>query len=50
MWVAEDRVDEYKAAGHVPAVIVMPEPIDAGKPTEDAKKPVAKRTTKRVKK
>lgn len=36
MWVADDRVDEYKAAGHVPAV--MNEPVEAEKPTEE--KPV----------
>lgn len=48
MWVAEDRVDEYKAAGHVPAAHYMNEPVDAGMPTEDAK-PATKRKP-RVKK
>lgn len=44
MWVAEDRVDEYKAAGHVPAV----EPVEAVKPTEE--KPVeAKKPGRRTK-
>lgn len=46
MWVAEDRVDEYKAAGHVPAVKF--EPVEAGKPTEE--KPVeAKKPGRRTK-
>ena len=35
MWVAEDRVEEYKAAGHKLAAVP-----DAEKP---AKKPVAKK-------
>lgn len=25
MWVSEDRADEYKAAGHIPAVDIMPD-------------------------
>lgn len=47
MWVAEDRVDEYKAAGHVPAV----EPVEAVKPTEEKpEKPVeAKKPGRRTK-
>lgn len=49
MWVADDRVEEYKAAGHVPAVAFMNAPEDAGKPTE-TKKPVVRKATKRVKK
>ena len=40
MWVAEDRVEEYKAAGHKPAV-------KAEKPIED--KAEVKETKKRKK-
>lgn len=29
MWVADDRVEEYKAAGHKPAVSSSGEPVDA---------------------
>jgi hypothetical protein len=39
MWVAEDRVEEYKAAGHKPAVAPKP---PAPKP-EAKKKTTAKR-------
>ena len=43
MWVADERVDEYKAAGHKPAVVV----VEAGKPTEEKpKRATAKRTKK----
>lgn len=39
MWVAEDRVEEYKAAGHKPAADSLPE-----KPAKPAaKKPKAKK-------
>ena len=41
MWVAEDRVDEYLAAGHKLAADASPEP---------KKKPAAKKTTKKTKK
>ena len=41
MWVAEERVDEYKAAGHKPAVDVKEE---SAKETKPAPK---KRTTKK---
>ena len=37
MWVADDRVDEYKAAGHKPA------PAKAEKPTEPKKKKSSKK-------
>ena len=40
MWVAEDRVDEYLAAGHKLAV---PPPPPA--PTEPVKRPPAKKKT-----
>ena len=43
MWVAEDRVDEYKAAGHKPAA-----EVDA-KPEADKPAPKAKATRKRSK-
>ena len=35
MWVADDRVEEYKAAGHVPA--------------EDAEKPEPKKAVRKAK-
>lgn len=38
MWVADDRVEEYKAAGHKPAVIPAEKP---------AKKEPAKKTSKK---
>lgn len=38
MWVADDRVDEYKAAGHKLAAISTEE-----KPTEKPKKATSKR-------
>lgn len=42
MWVAEDRVEEYKAAGHKLAA------ADAVKPTEDEEpKPKRRKTTKK---
>lgn len=48
MWVADDRVDEYKAAGHQPAVVV----VEAEEKTtetvteEKPKKAATKRTRK----
>lgn len=39
MWVAEERADEYKAAGHIPAV----DTVKAEKPTEKPKKASTKR-------
>ena len=30
MWVAEDRVEEYKAAGHVPAAVFAPVQVLVG--------------------
>ena len=50
MWVANERVAEYLAAGHTPAVEVPPappleNPVAKKKPA--AKKPAAKKTTKK---
>ena len=44
MWVHEDRVDEYKAAGHVPAAESQPE---AKPETAEPKKTRKKTTTKK---
>ena len=41
MWVADDRVEEYKAAGHVPAAVFAME-----KPTEEKPKKTRKATKK----
>ena len=39
MWVDETRVEEYKAAGHVPAAEVHPEPAaDTEKPARKSRK------------
>ena len=43
MWVAEDRVEYYKAAGHKPAVI-DPKPI---KPVTASRKTTNKKSTKK---
>lgn len=44
MWVAEDRVEEYKAAGHKLAADVA----EAVKPTKDEEpKPKRRKTTKK---
>ncbi|MCR4711481.1 MAG: hypothetical protein K5707_04205 [Clostridia bacterium] len=43
MWVAEDRVEEYKAAGHKPAASSIEEPAE---PEEKPKKAV-KRSVKK---
>lgn len=40
MWVADNRVDEYLAAGHKLAAVLTHEPA---KPTEEAVKAVVKR-------
>ena len=37
MWVAEERVEEYKAAGHIPAAVPMPEPKPKKKPAAKPK-------------
>jgi len=42
MWVTEDRVDEYKAAGHKLAA-----DAEAVKPTEEEPKPKKRKTTKK---
>ena len=41
MWVAENRVEEYKAAGHVPAAVPA-----MGKPAEEKPKKARKATKK----
>lgn len=39
MWVAEDRVEEYKAAGHKPAAEAVPtEPKEPEEPKKRKKK------------
>lgn len=44
MWIADDRVEEYKAAGHRPAADAFPEkPAEIKKPKV---KPKAKTKTK----
>lgn len=53
MWVAEDRVEEYKAAGHKLAADPVPtkeEPKEEAKaePKKAAVKKVVKKTTKKV--
>lgn len=50
MWVADDRVDEYLAAGH--KLAANDKKVDAEKPAEKkpatkAKKPTVKKTTKK---
>ncbi len=42
MWVADDRVEEYKAAGHAPAADIV-------KPKEKPAKPDRTRKTKATK-
>lgn len=52
MWVADDRIGEYLAAGHKPAASLLMEKPVLAKHTEipvDEAKP-AKKTTKRIKK
>lgn len=44
MWVADNRVEEYKAAGHIPNIPAVKAPVREEKPIE---KP--KRTTKKGK-
>ena len=46
MWVADDRVEEYKAAGHKLAAI----PSEAAKPIKEPVKKTVKKTTKATKK
>jgi len=38
MWVAEDRVDEYLAAGHKKPAATAVKPTEAKKPTRRTKK------------
>lgn len=46
MWVDETRVDEYKAAGHVPAAEAHPEPeAEPEKPVRKSRKKSAKADT-----
>ena len=53
MWVAEDRVDEYKAAGHILAAdrpVGKPEVVAPEEPKEEPKKaPVKKAAVKKKK-
>lgn len=42
MWVADERVEEYRAAGHHPVAL----PSEAIEPTEEPAKKTVKRTTK----
>ena len=46
MWVAEDRVEEYKAAGHTLAAVASQKPTDE-QPVVAAKAPVKKATKKK---
>lgn len=47
MWVADERVEEYKAAGHKPVAVSSA----ATMPTEEPKKATSKKgTTKKVEK
>ena len=43
MWVADDRMEEYKAAGHKPAALAFDPMVPAARP----KKLPAKKTTKK---
>ena len=46
MYVHESRVDEYKAAGHMPAAEVHPEPAaEPEKPARKSRKKTAKAET-----
>ncbi len=47
MWVAEDRVEEYKAAGHTLAAVDSKEPTEEQKPAVAAKAPVRRATKKK---
>ena len=49
MWVADERVEEYKAAGHRPAALPSKAIEPAEEPVEKVKKTV-KKTTKATKK
>lgn len=42
MWVAEERVDEYKAAGHIPAVDTVKAESPRKNPRKQALKEVSK--------
>ena len=49
MWVADDRLDEYLAAGHKPAASESEKPmteVQPSEPDEPKKKPVRKTTSK----
>lgn len=39
MWVADDRIEEYKAAGHKPAVSVAEEPTEEPEIVQEAEQP-----------
>lgn len=49
MWVAEDRVEEYKAAGHILAADIANKPTEEpkAKPVALAKEPAKKATKKK---
>lgn len=49
MWVAEDRVEEYKAAGHILAADIAKKPTEEpkAKPVALAKEPVKKLARKK---
>lgn len=47
MWVADDRVDEYLAAGHTLAANNNKEKPTEKEPVKKAKKPTVKKTTKK---
>ena len=48
MWVDESRVEEYKAAGHVPAAEAHPEP-EATKPAGKSRKKSAAKAAEKNK-
>jgi hypothetical protein len=48
MWVDETRVEEYKAAGHVPAAEAHPEP-EATKPARKSRKKSATKAAEKNK-
>ena len=48
MWVDETRVEEYKAAGHVPAAEAHPEP-EATKPARKSRKKSAAKAAEKNK-
>lgn len=48
MWVADDRVEEYRAAGHRPAADPKPEiPAQEPEPEKPAQVPKRRKTTRK---